>query len=110
MFLSECTLQAYNDRMNRNCEHLLGLEWAENKTFGRKVMMDERIRKMKRDRIDQLQSRAYEASMSNDKKAECWNVHNWWQSLSKEEKWAEVNLKKRPVEIIAEMRNRRKQS
>ena len=55
-FLSECTLQVYNDRTNRNREYSLGLEWAEYKTFGRKVMMDERIWKMKRDRIDQLQS------------------------------------------------------
>ena len=44
-FLSECTLQAYNDRTNRNREYSLGLEWAEYKTFGRKEMMDERIRK-----------------------------------------------------------------
>ena len=55
-FLSEFTLQSYNDRTNRNHEYLLGLEWAEYKTFGRKVMMDERIWKMKCNRIDQLQS------------------------------------------------------
>jgi len=65
---------------------------------------------MKHDRIDQLQSRAYGASMSNDEKAEFWDVHNWWQSLSEEEKRAEVNMKKRPVKIIAEMRKRRNQS
>jgi len=48
--------------------------------------------------------------MSNDEKAEFWDVHNWWQSLSEEEKQLEVNLKKRLAEIIAEMRKRRNQS
>ena len=109
-FLSECTLQAYNDRTARNREYSLRLEWPQYKEFGRKVMLDERIRKMKRDRIEQLRSRAYEASMSSEEKAEFWDIHNWWQSLSEEEKRLEVNINKRPAEIIAEMRKRRKQS
>jgi len=109
-FLSECTLQAYNERTARNREYSLRLEWPQYEEFGRKVMLDERIRKMKRDRIEQLRSRAYEASMSSEEKAEFWDIHNWWQSLSEEEKRLEVNINKRPAEIIAEMRKRRKQS
>ena len=85
-FLSECTLQAHNDRTERNREYSLGVEWPQYEEFGRKVMLDEQIRKMKRDRIEQLRLRAYEASMSIDEKAEFWDIHNWWQSLSEEEK------------------------
>ena len=109
-FLSKCTLQAYNDRTARNRKYSLRLEWPQYKEFGCKVMLDERIRKMKRDRIEQLRSRAYEASMSSEEKAECGDIHNWWQWLSEEEKRLEVNIKKRPAEIIAEMRKRRNQS
>ena len=108
-FLSECTLQAYNERTARNCEYSLRLEWPQYEEFGCKVMLDKRIRKMKHDRIEQLRSRAYEASMSSEEKAEFWDIHNWWQSLSKEEKRLEVNIKKRPAEIIAEMRKHRNQ-
>ena len=53
-FLSECTLDAYNKRTNHNREYsLAGLDGAEYEAFGRKVMMDERIRKMKLDRLNQ---------------------------------------------------------
>ena len=65
---------------------------------------------MKLDRLNQLESRAYEASLTKEDKDEFWDIHNWFQSLSEEEKRAEVNLKKTPVEIIAEMSKRRKQS
>jgi len=73
-------------------------------------MDNERIRKMKLDRLNQLESRAYEASLTKEDKDEFWDIHNWFQSLSEEEKRAEVNLKKTPAEIIAEMSKRRKQS
>ena len=73
-------------------------------------MDNERIRKMKLDRLNQLESRAYEASLTKEDKDEFWDIHNWFQSLSKEEKRAEVNLKKTPAEIISEMSKRRKQS
>ena len=73
-------------------------------------MDNERIRKMKLDRLNQLKSRAYEASLTKEDKDEFWDIHNWFQSLSEEEKRAEVNLKKTPAEIIAEMSKRRKQS
>ena len=98
-FFSECTLQSYNERTNRNCEYSLGLEWPQYEEFGRKVMLDERIRKMKRDRIEQLRSRAYEAALSVEEKANFWNVHHWWQSLSEEEKQAEKNLQDTQREI-----------
>ena len=98
-FLSECTLQSYNERTNRNHEYSLGLEWPQYEEFGRKVMLDERIRKMKRDRIEQLRSRAYEAALSVEEKANFWNVHHWWQSLSEEEKQAEKNLQDTQREI-----------
>lgn len=54
-------------------------------------MMDERIRKMKQDRIEQLESRAYKALLTNKEKAKIWNMHNLWQSLSEEKKQAEKN-------------------
>ena len=108
-FLSEFTLQSYNDRTNRNREYSLHLEWPQYEEFCRKVILDERIRKMKRDRIEQLRSREHEASMTCEEKAEFWDIHNWWQSLSDEEKRLEVNIKKPPAEIIAEMRKRRNQ-
>lgn len=73
-------------------------------------MDNERIRKMKLDRLNQLESRAYEVYLTKEDKDEFWDIHNWFQSLSKEEKRAEVNLKKTPAEIIAEMSKRRKQS
>jgi len=73
-------------------------------------MDNERIRKMKLDRLNQLESRAYKASLTKEDKDEFWDIHNWFQSLSEEEKRAEVNLKKTPAEIIAEMSKRRKQS
>jgi len=73
-------------------------------------MDNERIRKMKLDRLNQLESRAYEAYLTKEDKDEFWDIHNWFQSLSEEEKRAEVNLKKTPAEIIAEMSKRRKQS
>ena len=73
-------------------------------------MDNERIRKMKLDRLNQLESRAYEASLTKEDKDEFWDIHNWFQSLSEEEKRAEVNVKKTPAEIIAEMSKRRKQS
>jgi len=73
-------------------------------------MDNERIRKMKLDRLNQLESRAYEASLTKEDKDEFWDIHNWFQSLSEEEKRAEVNLKKTPAEIISEMSKRRKQS
>ena len=73
-------------------------------------MDNKRIRKMKLDRLNQLESRAYEASLTKEDKDEFWDIHNWFQSLSEEEKRAEVNLKKTPAEIIAEMSKRRKQS
>ncbi len=73
-------------------------------------MDNERIRKMKLDRLNQLESRAYEASLTKEDKDEFWDIHNWFQSLSEEEKRAEVNLKKTSAEIIAEMSKRRKQS
>mgnify|MGYP006196684247 FL=1 len=98
-FLSECTLQSYNERTSRNREYSLGLEWPQYEEFGRKVMLDERIRKMKRDRIEQLRSRAYEAALSVEEKANFWNVHHWWQSLSEEEKQAEKNLQDTQREI-----------
>ena len=97
--ISECTLRAYNDRADRNREYSLGLEWPQYEEFGRKVMLDERIRKMKRDRIEQLRSRAYEAALSVEEKANFWNVHHWWQSLSEEEKQAEKNLQDTQREI-----------
>jgi hypothetical protein len=65
---------------------------------------------MKLDRLNQLESRAYEAYLTKEDKDEFWDIHNWFQSLSEEEKRAEVNLKKTPAEIIAEMSKRRKQS
>jgi len=65
---------------------------------------------MKLDRLNQLESRAYEVYLTKEDKDEFWDIHNWFQSLSKEEKRAEVNLKKTPAEIIAEMSKRRKQS
>ena len=64
--LSECTLDAHNKRTNRNREYSLGLEWAEYEMLGRKVMMDERIRKMKFDRLNQLEKCAYEASLTKE--------------------------------------------
>ena len=73
-------------------------------------MDNERIRKMKLNQLNQLESRAYEASLTKEDKDEFWDFHNWFQSLSEEEKRAEVNLKKTPAEIIAEMSKRRKQS
>ena len=73
-------------------------------------MDNERIRKMKLDRLNQLESRAYEAYLTKEDKDEFWDIHNWFQSLSEEEKRAEVNLKKTPAEIIAEMSKRCKQS
>jgi len=73
-------------------------------------MDNERIRKMKLDRLNQLESRAYEVYLTKEDKDEFWDIHNWFQSLSEEEKRAEVNLKKTPAEIIAEMSKRRKQS
>ena len=73
-------------------------------------MDNERIRKMKLDRLNQLESRAYEASLTKEDKDEFWDIHNWFQLLSEEEKRAEVNLKKTPAEIISEMSKRRKQS
>ena len=109
-FLSECTLDAYNKRKTHNREYSLGLDWAEYEAFGRKVMMDERIRKMKFDRLNQLEKRAYEASLTKEDKDEFWDIHHWYQSLSEEEKRAEVNLKKTPAEIRAEMSKRRKMS
>jgi hypothetical protein len=98
-FLSECTLQSHNDRTNRNCKYSLGLEWPQYEEFGQKVMFDERIWKMKRDRIEQLRSRAYEAALSPDEKANFWNVHHWWQSLSEDEKQAEKNSQDTQREI-----------
>jgi hypothetical protein len=65
---------------------------------------------MKLDRLNQLESRAYEVYLTKEDKDEFWDIHNWFQSLSEEEKRAEVNLKKTPAEIIAEMSKRRKQS
>ena len=65
---------------------------------------------MKLDRLNQLESRAYEAYLTKEDKDEFWDIHNWFQSLSEEEKRAEVNLKKTPAEIISEMSKRRKQS
>jgi len=65
---------------------------------------------MKLDRLNQLESHAYEASLTKEDKDEFWDIHNWFQSLSEEEKRAEVNLKKTPAEIISEMSKRRKQS
>ena len=98
-FLSECTLQAYNDRTDRNCEYSLGVEWPQYEEFGRKVMLDERIRKMKCDRIEQLRSRAYGAVLSPEERADFWNVHNWWQSLGEDEKRAEKNSQDTQREI-----------
>jgi hypothetical protein len=65
---------------------------------------------MKLDRLNQLESRAYEVYLTKEDKDEFWDIHNWFQSLSEEEKRAEVNLKKTPAEIISEMSKRRKQS
>ena len=65
---------------------------------------------MKLDRLNQLESRAYEAYLTKEDKDEFRDIHNWFQSLSEEEKQAEVNLKKTPAEIVAEMSKRRKQS
>jgi hypothetical protein len=65
---------------------------------------------MKLDRLNQLESRAYEVYLTKEDKDEFWDIHNWFQSLSKEEKRAEVNLKKTPAEIISVMSKRRKQS
>ena len=98
-FLSECTLQAHNDRTERNREYSLGVEWPQYEEFGRKVMLDERIRNMKRDRIEQLRSRAYGAALSPEEKADFWNVHNWWQSLGEDEKQAEKNSQDTQREI-----------
>jgi hypothetical protein len=98
-FLSECTLQAHNDRTDRNREYSLGVEWPQYEEFGRKVMLDERIRNMKRDRIEQLRSRAYGAALSHEEKADFWNVHNWWQSLGEDEKQAEKNSQDTQREI-----------
>jgi len=99
-FLSECTLQAYNNRTNRNREYSLGLEWPQYEKFGQKVMLDERIRKMNCDWIEQLRSRAYKAALSPEKKADFWNVHsNWWQLLSEDEKQAEKNKQDTQGEI-----------
>ena len=98
-FLSEFTLQSYNDRTNRNREYSLRLEWPQYEEFGRKVMLDERIRNMKSDRIEQLRSRAYGAALSHEEKADFWNVHNWWQSLGEDEKQAEKNSQDTQREI-----------
>ena len=54
---------------------------------------------MKRDQIEQLRSRAYEVALSPEDKANFWNVHNWWQSLSEDEKQAEKNSQDTQREI-----------
>lgn len=104
-FLSECTLQAYNDRTDTNREYSLGLEWPQYEEFGRKVMLDERIRKMKRDRIEQLKSRAYEAALSPEEKADFWNVHNTWQSLCEDKERAEKKSQDTQREISKRHKN-----
>ena len=57
------------------------------------------LSKMKRDRIEQLRSRAYGAALTPEEKADFWNVHNWWQSLGEDEKQAEKNSQDTQREI-----------
>ena len=109
-FMAECTLDAHNERRDLHCNYSLRLGWAEHQAFERRVMIDERIRKMKRDRIEQLESRAYHASLTEEEKAEFYDIHNWGQSLTEEERRDEVNLKKTPAEICAEMSKRRREA
>jgi len=79
-FIAECQLDAHNKRNDLHREYSLRLEWPEYQAFERRVMMDSRIRKMKFDRIQQLDSRAYNAVL---------------QSLSEEERQSEVSSTKR---------------
>ena len=51
---------SYNERNQRNIEMSMAIEdWSEYVVFGRKVVMDKTVRKMKGARVHQLQSCAY---------------------------------------------------
>ncbi len=67
---------AYYQHAQRNSELSWGLDWAEYQAFGRKVDMDERVCKMKGDRIAQIELSAYKQSLTDNDKAKFWELHN----------------------------------
>ena len=64
------------ERNQRNIEISISIEdWSEYLAFSRKVVADERVRKMKADRVLQLQSRLDAASQTEAEKTEFWRLH-----------------------------------
>jgi hypothetical protein len=74
--LADMSPVAYYERNQRNIEILIAIEdWSEYLAFCRKMVADERVRKMKADRVLQLQSRAYAATQTEEEKTEFWRLH-----------------------------------
>ena len=64
------------ERNQRNIEISISIEdWSEYLAFSRKVVADERVRKMKAARVLQLQSRLDAASQTEEEKSEFWRLH-----------------------------------
>ncbi len=77
---------AIYERNQRNFQHCLELEGDEYRGFLWKVAMEDRILKMKRARLGIIESREYEQSLTEAQKKDFIDQHNWFQSLTEDEK------------------------
>ena len=74
--LADVSPAALYERNQRNIEILIAIkDWSEYLAFGRKIVADERVRKMKADRVLQLQSRLDAASQTEEEKTDFWRLH-----------------------------------
>ena len=67
---------ALYEQNQRNIEILIAIEdWSEYVAFGCKIVADEQVRKMKADRVLQLQSCSYAESQTEAEKTKFWRLH-----------------------------------
>jgi hypothetical protein len=74
------------DHNQRNFHHCFELEGDEYRGFLWKVAMEDRIWRMKQDRLGIIESREYEDSLTEAQKKDLIDHHNWFQLLTENEK------------------------
>ena len=74
--LADVSPASVYERNQRNIEISIAIEdWSDYQDFARKITIDERVRKMKADRVQQLRQRAYMASQTEEEKTDFWRLH-----------------------------------